>query len=134
VSVWVGWGRGRVGSLGMCGGTGQCVYGGVYETTGRCQCVCMGGRGRRGRITRLILLVNHRGLSFLTVITLLGMLVFAASIKARVMLLVDISISSLTSKESQSTRDNCYSIKEQKGQTYQVIGNDSVLPEISVIT
>ena len=26
------------------------------------------------------------------------------------------------------------SIKEQKGQTYQVIGNDSVLPEISVIT
>ena len=24
--------------------------------------------------------------------------------------------------------------KEQKGQTYQVIGNDSVLPEISVIT
>ena len=48
VSVWVGWGRGRVGSLGMCGGTGQCVYGGVYETTGQCQCVCMGGRGRRG--------------------------------------------------------------------------------------
>jgi hypothetical protein len=42
------------------------------------------------RITRLILLVNHRGLSFLTVITLLGMLVFAASIKARVMLRVDI--------------------------------------------
>jgi hypothetical protein len=39
----------------------------------------------------LILLVNHGGLSFLTVITLLGMLVFAASIKARVMLLVDIS-------------------------------------------
>jgi hypothetical protein len=31
----------------------------------------------------------------------LGMLIFAASIKARVMLLVDISISSLTSKESQ---------------------------------
>jgi hypothetical protein len=33
VSVWVGWGRRRVGSLGMCGGTGQC------------QCVCMGGEG-----------------------------------------------------------------------------------------
>jgi len=31
-----------VGSLGMCGGTGQCVGGGVYETTGQCQCVCMG--------------------------------------------------------------------------------------------
>jgi hypothetical protein len=41
------------------------------------------------RITRLILLVNHGGLSFLTVIILLGMLVFAASIKARVMLLLD---------------------------------------------
>jgi hypothetical protein len=45
VSVWVGWGRRRVGSLGMCGGTGQCVCGGVYETTGQCQCVCMGGEG-----------------------------------------------------------------------------------------
>ena len=42
VSVLVGLGRRRVSSLGMCCGTGQCVYGGVYETTGQCQCVCMG--------------------------------------------------------------------------------------------
>ena len=33
-------------SLGMCGGTGRCVCGGVYETTGQCQCMCVcGGRG-----------------------------------------------------------------------------------------
>jgi hypothetical protein len=50
VSVWVGWGRRRVGSLGMCGETGQCVYEGVYETTGQCQCVCMGGGVGEDRI------------------------------------------------------------------------------------
>jgi hypothetical protein len=50
VSVWVGWGRRRVGSLGMCGGTGQCVHEGVYETTGQCQCVCMGGGVGEDRI------------------------------------------------------------------------------------
>jgi hypothetical protein len=41
-----------------------------------------------------MLLVNHGGLSFFTVITLLGMWVFAESIMVRVMLLVDISTSS----------------------------------------
>jgi hypothetical protein len=47
--VWVGWGKRRVSSLGMCGGTGQCGYGGVYETTGQCHVsACVWGRGRRG--------------------------------------------------------------------------------------
>ena len=32
-----------MGSLGMCGGTGQCVCGGVYEMTGQCQCACVWG-------------------------------------------------------------------------------------------
>ena len=40
-----GWGRRRVGSLGKCGGTGQCVCGGDYEMTGQCQCACGGGVG-----------------------------------------------------------------------------------------
>ena len=80
-------------------------------------------------VTRLMLLVNHGGLPFFTVITLLGMWVFAASIMIRVMLLVDIS-TSIHQRQLLSIRLKVTPVEYKKLSAYMMNGiwlNDSIL-------
>ena len=72
-------------------------------------------------VTRLMLLVNHGGWSFFTVITLLGMWVFAASIMAHIMLLVDIS-TSIHKRQLLSIRLKVTSVEYKKLSAYMMNG------------